>query len=782
MNVPQKHTFLRFLSGTSGLQHSLFIKIVIGLAVTLVITFLFPSTESIEYTYAVGAVWTQKDLIATFSFPILKDVKEFERERQLAVAGVYPVVRRERAIESANAETLSVWMSRLVAAGQVRRRLTKKSTKEDTARVISLVQFLPFHVSGNDWNVLQDPSGLSAIETTVQSAVKGLYEEGILDVESLRNPGQLFALRSGNSEETVPAERFYGIREARAKLAGMIRAEFGESQQTLLSTKIAQALLDPNIRYDPIETDNSQRVAAEMVPKTLGFVQENERIVGKHERITPEIKSKLDSFRRAKAERGTEHSMWSQRVGMFFHVGLIILLYSLYLFFFRKKIFHDNATLTLISLLILMVSFTAYLTIVLDVAMPVHYLIIVPAASMLLTILFDSRVAFYGTVTVAFLIAGIRGNDYSIALASLIAGTLSAYTVRDIKNRTQIFRSLGFIMLGYTGVIIALGLERFETGAVMGVELIFALSNAIISPVLTYGLLIFFERVFNVTTDLTLLELSDFNHPLLRKLSEEAPGSFHHSMTLGNLAEAAAEAIGANSILARVGAYYHDVGKIQKPEYFVENQSNQINRHARLRPRMSALIIISHVKEGMELARSFGLPEKVVDFIPQHHGTTMVSYFYDKAVRQAAVRKNAKDPSVSETDFRYPGPKPQTKETGIVMLADSVEAYSRSIDDLTAPKLEAAIENMIRQRFMDGQLDECDLTLRDLTRIKEAFFKILTGIHHQRIKYPEQTSQPVFTAGDSALSESPSESIPHDGEQDSGEPRDPEIPPSRPTP
>jgi putative nucleotidyltransferase with HDIG domain len=239
-----------------------------------------------------------------------------------------------------------------------------------------------------------------------------------------------------------------------------------------------------------------------------------------------------------------------------------------------------------------------------------------------------------------------------------------------------------------------------------------------------------------VTTDLTLLELSDFNHPLLRMLSETAPGTFHHSITIGNLAEAAAKAIGANSILARVGGYYHDIGKMVKPEYFVENQVGAQNRHTRLKPRMSSLIIQSHVKEGVELGRKYGLPEMVLNFIPQHHGTTRIAFFYDKALRQS-VRRASKD-VINESDFRYPGPKPQTKEAGIVMLADSVEASTRSITDITPQKLEQGIDNMIRHRFVEGELDECELTLRDLTKIRGTFFKILMGSYHQRIKYPQQ--------------------------------------------
>jgi hypothetical protein len=418
------------------------------------------------------------------------------------------------------------------------------------------------------------------------------------------------------------------------------------------------------------------------------------------------------------------------------------MLYGLYLFLFRKGIFSNNWQIGLIAFLFLLEGAFAYLTREVDVTAPVEYLIFVPVASMLLTIIFDSRVGFYGTVVISFLVAGIRGNDYSIALASLIAGALAVYTVRDMKNRTQIFRSLGFIFLGYALTIIALGLERFESPAVVAAQLAYSLVNAIISPVLTYGLLIFLEKTFRVTTDLSLMELAQFNHPLLRMLSEQAPGTYHHSMTMATLSEAGAAAVGANDVLARVGAYFHDIGKIVKPTYFVENQKGSRNRHDKLSPRMSSLIIAAHVKDGMALAREHHLPEQVVDFIPMHHGTTRMDFFYNTALELARNDPDeTKIDEIKEQDYRYPGPKPQTKETGIMMLADAIEAAVRTIDEPTPQRLEQTIEELIKKRFEEGELDECPLTLKDLTRIKSAFLGVLVGIYHTRVKYPDSTKR-----------------------------------------
>ncbi|MEX0748285.1 MAG: HDIG domain-containing metalloprotein, partial [Rhodothermales bacterium] len=252
--------------------------------------------------------------------------------------------------------------------------------------------------------------------------------------------------------------------------------------------------------------------------------------------------------------------------------------------------------------------------------------------------------------------------------------------------------------------------------------------------ILAYPLLWVFERVFDVTTDLTLLELSDTNRPLLKELSLRAPGTFNHSLQVANLAEGAADAVGANALLTRVGALYHDIGKMLKPEYFVENQRPGTNPHTQLKPRMSALIIASHVKEGLEMGRQYKLPQRVLDFIPMHHGTTRIEFFYRKALDQ---RKDG-DPEILESEFRYPGPRPHSKETGILILADSVEAASRSLSDPTHKRLESLIEMIFTARIEDGQLDRTDLTFRDLDQIKETFLSMLLGIYHVRVKYPGQ--------------------------------------------
>jgi hypothetical protein len=251
------------------------------------------------------------------------------------------------------------------------------------------------------------------------------------------------------------------------------------------------------------------------------------------------------------------------------------------------------------------------------------------------------------------------------------------------------------------------------------------------------------ESLFDRTTDIKLLELSNNNIPMLRALALEAPGTYHHSVVVGSLAEAAAETIGANAVFCRTAALYHDIGKLKKVDYFVENQYGGANRHDKLSPQMSALIIASHVKEGIEMAKEMNLPPEIIDIIPQHHGTKLITYFYEKA-------KESRDPElgeVGEEEFRYPGPKPQTKEAGIIMIADATEAASRTLEDPSPARLKGVIRQIIDYIFLDGQLDECDLTLRDLEKISQAFLRVLMGIYHHRVNYPgfdfEKTVEPV---------------------------------------
>jgi putative nucleotidyltransferase with HDIG domain len=722
-------------------------KVLILLIIAGSLVFMFPREESIDLDNKVGSVWVKEELIAPFSFPIYRDDREYAKDVDSARKAIFPVFERDTEGAARQLDTLAGFFDQLGKAIDLRNRyIRSRNSKQanassDSAEFHQIASQLEIPVLDNEWKLLARLAAtnrLSEMKRQLMALAGEYLRVGVLDTPKAALQKPEIALRRGTQEEIISKVRLYDKSDIVLLLENQMRDYYRSDNNTVsIAYKIGIMHFHPNVRFDQAATEAARAVAIDAVPRMIGFVTEEERIVSKHERITEETKLKLESLLRAQAERREESDRATQLFGIVIHVNVIVMLYAIYLYFFRKSIYSNHRQLTLIGILILTQGFFAYVTRELPVDLPVEYLIFVPVSSMLLAIIFDSRVGFYGTVIIAFLVAGIRGNDYSIALASLVAGAFSVYTVRDMKNRTQIFRSMGFIFLGYALVIAALGMQQFESFGRVSVQLGFGLVNAVVSPVTTYGLLIFFERVFKVTTDLTLVELSHFNHPLLRLLAEKAPGSYHHSMTMASLAEAAATAVGANEVLARVGACFHDVGKLLKPGYFVENQKGSQNQHDKLVPRMSSLIIAAHVKDGMALAREYDIPDEVIDFIPMHHGTTRIEYFYNKAL-QLAQRSNdeTKMDEIKEQDYRYQGPKPQTKETGILMLADAVEATARTLDDPSPQKLEVIIDEVIKKRFAEGQLDECPLTLKDLSKIKTAFLKVLVGIYHTRVKYP----------------------------------------------
>ncbi|MBN1446307.1 MAG: HDIG domain-containing protein [Bacteroidetes bacterium] len=732
----------------SFLQNSMAMKITLAVVLVIVISQLFPKGLEYQYEYKEGDIWIQDDLIAPMAFSIYRDAAVVEEERRQAALNTPPSFDQAPEVECAVLDSLGRMLKLLqrdannVADELSRRGRSARSNAlaDSLSRIAAQNPQYPVRLSSRQWRYWltlwsddNRTAQIRAIESVLQNSIRHIYGKGFLDREKDDFQQDVLAIRVDSTTEIrKPVKEFYDHREVAEVLQARFADHFGDdSAGREFLTALVYPLLKPNILYNNARTQFAIQAAMNNVMRTDGIVKENERIVSRHELITPEIKAKLDSYMRKKALDSDDGNQVLQFLGRIGHTIAILFLPVIYLSLFRKRIIGDNSRLLLISVIILLIAFLAYLTFTLPVSGPVQFLIIVPAAAMLLTVIFDSRVAFYTTVSISFLIGALRGNEYSIILASVVAGSLAIYTVRDIKNRTQIFRSLSFIFLGYAFIILVNGLERAIPFLDMAEAMAYALANSILSPVITFGLLIFFERVFRITTDLTLLELSDFNHPLLRDLSSRAPGTFHHSIVMGTLAEAAATAIGANATLARVGAYYHDIGKMLEPEYFVENQIGNQNIHDSLTPRDSARRIIDHVLRGIELAKEHNLPDRVIDFIPAHHGTTLVTYFYEKE------KANSEGPVPPEL-YRYQGPKPYSKETGIVMLADTIEAATRAIDEPTIENIRELIERIVAKRLADGELENCDLTFRELSVVKQSFLNILTGIHHNRIKYPSE--------------------------------------------
>ncbi|MGB5289211.1 MAG: HDIG domain-containing metalloprotein [Ignavibacteriaceae bacterium] len=710
----------------------LFTKFIMGFVTVLLIVFMFPKGESIEFEVSEGSIWLNDDLIAPFSFPIKKSQEVYRAEVDEAKKGVYPIFLNEDTNKQTSVETLKNYNTYLL-------RVLDERMENDSSSVAN-ASFL----SDNSYSYLinlrmRERSLINSrgplvkdLFKAAENSLNSIYNKGVLSIDSDSKFRDSIAVRNGNFDTIEPLNKYLYLDKAKSEIFNEVKKlEFSGEFENVVAEYAVHFLL-PTIVYNEELTQEETLQAQENISRYTGIVNENERIIAKHDRITKDTILKIESYKEAKGEIIGPWDMILQAIGKFFHIGLIMSLLVTYLFLFRKKIFYNNQKLLIFVITILFISFVTFLINQLRVQAPLQFLIFVPAASMIMTIMFDSRIGFYSTVIITLVTGALRGNDYTFMAMNLIAGGIAVYSVRDIKNRSQIFRSFLFILLGYILSIFAFGMERFASWNSLVVEGAFATTNALISPVLTYGLLIFFERLFKITTDLTLLELSNFDRPVLKDLARKAPGTFNHSMTMGTIAEAAAEKIGANPLLARIGAYYHDIGKTISPQNFVENQLNNQNIHENLTPEESASLISQHVKEGIELAKENKLPQEIIDFIPMHHGTMVMSYFFDRAKKIYGEEKVIKD------DYRYPGPKPNNKETAIVMLADGCESAVRSIDNPDPEKVENLIENIFKSRIEDKQLNDAPITFSDIAVMKEEFLKILLGQHHKRIKYPKQ--------------------------------------------
>jgi len=330
------------------------------------------------------------------------------------------------------------------------------------------------------------------------------------------------------------------------------------------------------------------------------------------------------------------------------------------------------------------------------------------------------------------LMAFLNGLNFNLFFVSIIASIVGIYSTINVHLRRDITRAGLLVSITNFITMSIWPLITHEPLTQLGTNILWGIINGFLSVILTIGLLPYLESMFSLTTEIRLLELGDFNQPLLKRLMVEAPGTYHHSLLVANLAEAAADVISANSLLVRVGAYYHDIGKLNKPHYFIENQPSLGSKHEDLNPTMSSLIVISHVKDGIALARKYNLDQVLIDFIAQHHGTTLIHFFYQKALASADRE------DISEPSFRYPGPPPKTREVAICMLADAVEAAVRTLEEPTHSRIRDLVIKIINNKFIDGQLNECNLTLTNLHKIAESFIHTLTAVYHSRVEYPEE--------------------------------------------
>ena len=542
------------------------------------------------------------------------------------------------------------------------------------------------------------------------------------------------------------------------KVHASIRSDQPDARRASFS--FLKKMIAPNLIRSPEATAQKTASAKEAVKPVYFQVQKNEMIVREGDKIGYLELAKLEALHKTAADNNISN------LAVIAGIFCIVLFLTLLLYFWRTRNWlktspRSNVDFLVFAIVALLQIFVVKAGIFISVAvnrafpsLPVdacYFAIPFAMGAMIIAVLVNRNVAMIMSVLTSFLISLLFEEKILFPLFSFLGSVAASYHIVNSRQRST-FLKVG-IFLGVVNIAAILSLNLL-TGRLLEdlvLRLVMGLFGGLITGILVAGFTPVFESLFGFITYIKLLELANLNQPLFQKMIIEAPGTYHHSIIVASLVESAAEAIGANALLAKVSAYYHDIGKLAKPQYYIENQTGYDNRHDRLSPKMSALIIISHVKEGCELALQAKLGKPIIDIIREHHGTSLISYFFDKAKKD----KDESIRSLTESDFRYPGPRPQTKEAGLVMLGDVIEASSRTLSNPTPARIRSLVRERIARIYTDGQLDECELTLSNLNTIAETFTRILTGIFHHRVEYPEAPVKPKETNGKRESHENP---------------------------
>lgn len=637
-----------------------------------------------------------------------ESVNRFETERlkKEAAAAVKDVYFEDPKVLAGAENTLAALFERL---GNLRRTVRENSSDPAAALNAGVAELQSY---------LDRETGLSVDEEQARHLIEA-SDEAVLVLKNRLSDLIRSLMQAGIKPDALETYR----RQVESEMA------VSDIPQELrpFAVQLGQRLLRPNLIFDREETEaRRKRAMDEVVPVKFAkgeiILRKGEKVTSKHIAILQDL-GLLET-------RGR----WREVVSSGLYSVIFVAAVGAYIWLFQKDVSRDDSKIVLVALVGIGVMMLG------QVFGAVSGLLVpVAAAAMLIGTLIDLRLGFVVSSVLAMAVGIMEGQDPRLMMVGVMGGLAGVYGITHLGQRSDFMRA-GFIV-GMTNILIILtfyisGRLPFSDAGLLK-DLLWGGLNGIISAIVAMGTLPYLESLFEVITPVKLLELLNPNQPLLKRLLIEAPGTYHHSAMVANLAEASAEAVGGNSLLARVGGYYHDIGKLKRPYFFIDNQFGVDNPHEKLAPSLSTLIITSHVKDGVELAREWHLPEAVVDFIRTHHGTSLVSYFYSRAT----TSNGQKAEGISEEDFRYEGPKPSTKETAIVMLADAVEAGVRSLTKPTPARIEATVKKLITDRLNDHQLDKCDLTLKDLDTIAEVFVKVLSGVFHPRIEYPDASNK-----------------------------------------
>lgn len=669
-------------------------RIVVILFICAIIVYLFPKVGSFQYEFQKGMPWRYETLNAPFDFPIHKTEAELKEDREKAT-------REQSPIYNLNPNTSTYQINKFTAA----------------------------------LNRFRNPSSETALNKIVDK-LKTIYAEGILQIPERMNPDDIQSVKiiENNIGRKVDLDKVYTLKKAYTTLSETINNSSLSStvKENILSLNLNN-YLQPNLEFDQSKTGLEQLEHLKNISLTQGMVQKGDIIIAKRELVTPEKVKILNSLR---AEY--QHNMGTSEAQVRIVGGQIILtlaslvIFSVFFYYSKKRIFYNNKEFIFIYGLFLatvVLGSLGYHQNLNMFAVPVLFFTII------MNILIGSRSALYLLLSSSLLISYFAPNSYIYAFMQIAAGIVAIFSLSQLQRRGQLILSIGLIFITYALIYSAFMLtQEGEIGLTHLFTFFWLFVNCLLLT-LTYPVIYIFERLFGYTSEITLMELSNPNHPALRTLTKKAPGTFQHSLMVANLAEEAIYRIGGNPLLTRTGALYHDIGKTYDPIYFIENQSGGINPHDRCEFDVSAQHIINHVTKGVELAKKYNLPEAIINFIRTHHGKSKVKYFYN------SFKNKYPDREINEALFTYSGPDPVSKECTVVMMADAVEAVSRTLAVKDEENITKLVNDIIDGQLQDGRYLNSDITFKDIGIVKRVFIDMLTTIYHSRIAYPKLNKQ-----------------------------------------
>jgi hypothetical protein len=662
-------------------KHDLYYRVVLITASILLITYFLPQQVKFKYDFSVGQIWHYEDLRAPFDFPIYKSQKQIDVDR-----------------------------------AQIIQHSSLYFVKDTLAYVHAIEEFHTLFSDINSW-----PSA--------EIIISKIYNDGVFESTRNANPvdGQQLFILIGNLETPSEVNSLVNINQLTERVAYELSKVNLQNNQELKNA-IVQSIR-PNLTFESTLTEKNRQQQLSDINPVRGMVRKGVLLAEQGKMVGQQDYEALSSLRKAFMGENVGNSMLSWLyVGYLLLVSVAIIILLSFLWLLRKDIFLNSRKMGLLFLLIV-ITCLGYSKVLMTDKVDV---LLVPLCILPLVVraFFDTRSALFVHVLTMLILGSIAPSGFDFVYMQIITGMVAVFSVFNMRKRGQLFLAVGLIFLSYC--VTYIGISLLNEGSIDKfnyVNLVWLLGNGFLT-LLAYPLIFFIEKIFGLTSDFSLMELSDFNSELLRDLSLKAPGTFQHSLQVANLAEAAIYKIGGNSLLVRVGALYHDIGKMDMPMYFIENQSTQVNPHDELAFEESASLIISHVSLGIKKAKKYNLPDVIIDFIRTHHGTTVVQYFYQSFL------KNNPDENADEADFSYPGPKPFSKETAVLMMADSVEAAARSLAIHDAQSIERLVDVIINHQINAGQFENCDITYKDITAIKKIFKKMLSSIYHVRVAYP----------------------------------------------